>query len=143
MSGARNVGPIETYLGELEGLRGFREHVTEVIGGAMEELGMHRDSSRGESMFQQFVREVQVRLEQGAGDTRRLDWLEAWIAHRGELLVKRWGHEQARYYGVTSSSWWREIDVDGYHALLVHNMSERGGQDETLREAIDAAVDAT
>lgn len=63
-------------------------------------------------------------------DGKRLDWLEARLADQDELLVKRWRHDGRRELDSASMGVW----------FLVHRMSERGGKDETLREAIDAAL---
>lgn len=62
-------------------------------------------------------------------DTTRLDWLQQWIDRHGELLVKRWTHDGRR-----------QIDTDGFRALLVHDFQERGGEKESLRDAIDAEI---
>lgn len=60
-----------------------------------------------------------------SADTRRLDWLETQVQERAELTIRRWSHDGRRLIA---------------NSLLVHKFAERGGSDETLRAAIDAAL---
>lgn len=61
-------------------------------------------------------------------DERRLDWLEEWFLLKCEVEIKPNTHDGQRF-------------TRNGHTLFVYEHSERGGEDETLRAAIDAATE--
>lgn len=61
-------------------------------------------------------------------DAERIDWLEARVAD-SSLTLSEWDHDGRR---------WLLRGRRDY--LLIHKMSSRGGEDESLRAAIDAAM---
>lgn len=67
------------------------------------------------------------RLKRAEADTKRLDTLQSWLLANGRLDIRENTHDGRRF---------------NYHemALFVLKHKERGGSDETLREAIDDAA---
>lgn len=59
----------------------------------------------------------------GLADSERLTKLEAEVEGRGGVKIIRWDHDGRRWIHDNT--------------LLVHKMAARGGEDETLRDALD------
>lgn len=83
----------------------------------VEELASERDNALAE------LSETKRAL---AEETAILDWLEALLIHNGNISLRLWDHDGRRFLG--------------HRELLIHRFLLRGGEDESLRAAIQSAM---
>jgi hypothetical protein len=76
------------------------------------------------------VRRLRSALAEAQRDGERLDTLEALFKASSGLRIEPWCHDGRRFLPESA---------DHMARLMVHHMADRGGRNETLRDALDAA----